>query len=142
MHFEYTVTSKDFSIAGEASSKIKQTLKRLNIDSGIIRRVAIAAYEAELNIAIHSLGGRMLLYIEKDMIRIVAEDQGPGIGDIGLAMKEGYTTAGHEVQAMGFGAGMGLPNIKKCSDNLQIQSAAGKPTTLTIEFNLGGNHGS
>ena len=137
MEFEYAVTGQDFSIAGEASSRIKQKLKRLNIDSRIIRRVAIAAYEAELNIAIHSHGGKFRLIIEPVLIRIISEDIGPGIEDVSLAMKEGFSTAGKEVQAMGFGAGMGLPNIKKCADRFEIQSEAGKPTTLTIDFLLG-----
>ena len=140
MILEFEVTSQNFSIAGEASSKIKQTLKRLNIDSAVIRRAAIAAYEAELNIAIHSHGGKLRLIVEPVRIRIVAEDEGPGIENIPLAMREGFSTAGRDVQAMGFGAGMGLPNIKKNADRMDIRSEIGKPTVLTMDFLLGGTH--
>ncbi|MEA3424048.1 MAG: anti-sigma regulatory factor [Bacillota bacterium] len=132
MKFEYTISNLDFSTAGEASSNIKKVLKLLGIDSKVIRRASIATYEAEINIAIHSHGGKIVLYIEEDSIKIITIDKGPGIENIELAMKEGYSTATHEIREMGFGAGMGLPNIKKCSNEFSITSEFGKYTKLEI----------
>ncbi|MCK5762800.1 MAG: anti-sigma regulatory factor [Clostridiales bacterium] len=132
MKFEYTISNLNFSTAGKASSNIKKILKLLGIDSKIIRRAAIATYEVEINIAIHSHGGKIILYIEEDSIKITAIDKGPGIENIELAMKEGYSTATHEIREMGFGAGMGLPNIKKCSNEFSITSEFGKYTKLEI----------
>ncbi len=133
-HFE--ITSRDFEHGGEASSEIKETVKRLGIPSSIVKRVAIAAYEAEMNLVVHSLGGTILLEVYPEKVRIVADDCGPGIEDISLAMKEGYTTAAPEIREMGFGAGMGLPNIQKNADRMEIRSKMGECTTLEFEIDL------
>lgn len=136
MEFKYPITQKDVCLAGEASSCIRKTLKRLGIDSALIRRVAIAAYEAELNIAIHAYEGELILVIDSDRLLLRAIDRGPGIEDVELAMQEGYSTASREVQAMGFGAGMGLPNIRKCADELDVETVPDEGTTLHIVFRL------
>lgn len=131
----YKVDGEDFSSAGEASSAVKKSLKQLGFSPDVIRRVAIAMYEAEINMVIHAEGGEATVEITKDYIRIVLADRGPGIKDIDLAMQEGYSTAPEEVRNLGFGAGMGLPNIKKYSDDLKIESVVGVGTTLTILIN-------
>ncbi|MBQ7089630.1 MAG: anti-sigma regulatory factor [Clostridia bacterium] len=128
----YTVDGEDFSMAGEASSATKKTLKQLGFSPDIIRRVAIAMYEGEINMVIHAEGGEATVEISQDKIKIILADHGPGIKDIDLAMQEGYSTAPEEVRNLGFGAGMGLPNIKKYSDDLKIDSVPGVGTTLTI----------
>lgn len=117
---------------GEASSHIKKTLKQLGLPAALIKRTAISMYEAEINTIIHGGGGTCQVSITPASIRIVFEDHGPGIPDIDLAMKEGYSTATPEVREMGFGAGLGLPNIKKNSDELSIESKAGEGTRVTI----------
>lgn len=131
----YKVDGEDFSSAGEASSAVKKSLKQLGFSPDVIRRVAIAMYEAEINMVIHAEGGEATVEITKDYIRIILADRGPGIKDIDLAMQEGYSTAPEEVRNLGFGAGMGLPNIKKYSDDLKIESVVGVGTTLTILIN-------
>ena len=120
LHFE--VDGNDFLLAGDASGKVKNVLKKLGIESSIIRKIAIAMYEAEMNMVIHANGGRVDVDILPEQIQVVLQDTGPGIPDIDLAMKEGYSTASHEIRELGFGAGMGLPNMKKYSDNLHITS--------------------
>ncbi len=133
---EYEIKKDDFVAAGEASSQIKNKLKQIGVDAALIRKIAIASYEAEINMIIHSLGGQMKLDIEDDgRITIVCADVGPGIPDIGLAMQEGYSTASDTVREMGFGAGMGLPNINKNSDNMQIESSPAG-TTVTMRFEM------
>jgi len=132
MKFEYAISDLNFTTAGEASSNIKKMMKLLGIDSKKIRNASIAAYEAEMNIAIHSNGGKIIFLIEEDHIQIIAEDTGPGIADINLAMKEGYSTATSEIREMGFGAGMGLPNIRKCSDEFNIESKLGEFTRVSV----------
>lgn len=132
MKFEYAISDLNFTTAGEASSNIKKMMKLLGIDSKKIRNASIAAYEAEMNIAIHSNGGKIIFLIEEDHIQIIAEDNGPGIADINLAMKEGYSTATSEIREMGFGAGMGLPNIRKCSDEFDIESKLGEFTRVSV----------
>lgn len=119
---EYKIAARDFSSAGEASSDIKNILKQLGLNEGIVKRASIIAYEAEMNIVIHSIGGVLSLELCPERIIITAEDKGPGIKDLELAMKEGFSTAPDEIREMGFGAGMGLPNIKKCSDELDIKT--------------------
>jgi serine/threonine-protein kinase RsbT len=109
-------------------------LRQLNIDNSRIRRVAIAAYEAEVNVAIHSLGGCIEVTVVEDEINIKVRDKGPGIKDTELAMKKGYSTASDKVRELGFGAGMGLPNMKKCSDEFTIQSVYGEYTELNMKF--------
>jgi len=132
MTFEYPVMTMDFSTAGEASSNIKKILRQLGMDAAIIRRVAIATYEAEINVAIHSNGGKIKLAIFADKLQIIAEDQGPGIADIDLAMQQGYSTATNEVRELGFGAGMGLPNMKKCCDEFKIVSVIDEYTRVEM----------
>ena len=134
--YEFPIEKDDFERAGEASSKIKKILRQLGMDSGIIRRVAIGAYEAEMNIVIHSLGGTIGITIDPETIIITAEDTGPGIENIELAMQEGYSTAPDRIREMGFGAGMGLPNMKKCSDSFEIESIVGKGTKIVMKMYL------
>ncbi|RKD27992.1 Anti-sigma regulatory factor (Ser/Thr protein kinase) [Caminicella sporogenes DSM 14501] len=133
---EYNILKDDFSRAGEASSSIKKVLRQLGIDSNIIRRVAIATYEAEINIVIHSEGGNIIVYIMPDRIEIIAKDNGPGIENIELAMQEGFSTASNRVRELGFGAGMGLPNMKKSSDEFVIESKLGHGTTVKMTMYL------
>lgn len=132
----YTVIPDDFSRAGEASSDVKNTLKHLGIPPDIIRRVAIALYEGEINMVIHAQGGTIDVNLTPHQIIMVLKDNGPGIEDINKAMEEGYSTASASVRSLGFGAGMGLPNIKKCSDNMNIETILGVGTTLTIAIHL------
>lgn len=134
LHFE--VDGNDFLLAGDASGKVKNVLKKLGIESSIIRKIAIAMYEAEMNMVIHANGGRVDVDILPKQIQVVLQDTGPGIPDIDLAMKEGYSTASHEIRELGFGAGMGLPNMKKYSDNLHITSEVGKGTKVEITILL------
>ncbi|MEF9864683.1 MAG: ATP-binding protein [Christensenellaceae bacterium] len=130
---DYTIEKDDFAAAGEVSARIKNKLKKMGIEPALIRKIAIASYEAEINMIIHSLGGHMQLDIDQDSIKIVCEDVGPGIPDIDLAMKEGYSTASDSVREMGFGAGMGLPNMNRNSDNMNITSSP-KGTIVTMKF--------
>ncbi len=131
----YIVDGDDFSMAGEASSAVKKTLKQLGFSPDVIRRVAIAMYEGEINMVIHAEGGEAIVEISQETIKIILADKGPGIKDIEMAMQEGYSTAPDEVRNLGFGAGMGLPNIKKYSDDLKIETELGVGTTLTILIN-------
>ncbi len=131
----FPITAGDFASAGEASAKIKSVLRRIGIDPALTRRVTIAAYEAELNMIIHSLGGEMVFEINTDAINIYCRDTGPGIADIDMAMQEGYSTASSDIRMMGFGAGMGLPNIKKNSDAMSIRSDSGG-TSLHLRFDI------
>lgn len=132
---KYNVDGEDFGMAGEASSAVKKSLKQLGFPPEVIRRVAIAMYEGEINMVIHADGGEATVEISEGMIRIILADRGPGIKDVNLAMQEGYSTAPEEVRNLGFGAGMGLPNIKKYSDDLKIETELGVGTTLTITIN-------
>lgn len=132
----FKVKGRDYEHGGEASSKIKSILKRLGIDANIIKRVCICAYEAEMNIIIYAYEGTLTLYLYNDMIKLVAEDIGPGIPDVELAMKEGYSTAPPEAIELGFGAGMGLPNMKNNSDRMSIETKINKGTKVTIEVDL------
>lgn len=134
--YDFQIEKDDFERAGEASSNIKKILRQLGIDSGIIRRVAIAAYEVEINLVIHSLGGTISISIDPKSIMIIAKDIGPGIENVELAMKEGYSTASDKIREMGFGAGMGLPNMKKCADSFYIESVIGKGTIITMKMML------
>lgn len=132
LQYNFNVEKDDFDRAGEASSSIKKILRQLGIDAAIIRRVAISTYEAEINIVIHSLGGIINLEIDANSIKITAKDRGPGIADIELAMQVGYSTATDKVREMGFGAGMGLPNMEKCADKFEVESVVGIGTTITM----------
>ena len=131
----YKVQSKDFGHGGEASSKIKRALERLGGQPQIIRRVAIATYEAEMNIVIHAdNGGEVIAEIQPEQIRILAIDYGPGIPDVEMAMKPGYSTAPEWIRELGFGAGMGLFNINRCADNMNLKSETGQGTRLEVLF--------
>ena len=136
MDHVYTVEKDDFVRAGEASSAIKGLLRKLGIDPDIVRRVAIASYEAEMNLVIHSLGGELILALDSDRVRLIAKDTGPGIEDIDLALQEGYSTATEKTRELGFGAGMGLPNMKRMSDGFDIASAPGKGTRVEMSFRI------
>jgi len=130
--FGYRVMAGDFTRAGEASSGLKKTLTRLGIHPYVIRRVAVATYEAEINIVVYTEGGEIVAEVRPNHIKIEALDKGPGIPDIEQAMQPGYSTAPDWVREMGFGAGMGLPNIKSCADEMQLRSTVGVGTHLTI----------
>ena len=130
------VQKGDFAAAGQISASYKNMLKRLGVDSKVVRRLAIASYEAEINLAIHTLGGSMTIIVYPDHIFLVVEDTGPGIADIALAMQEGYSTAPEEVRMLGFGAGMGLPNMKKYSDDMKIETELGVGTTVTMTVRI------
>ncbi len=132
MHFEYEVEGGDFTGAGAASSSVKKTLKQLNVDPVIIKRTVVALYEAEVNIVAHAYKGRIYIDVDEDAILIRLVDEGPGIPDIDKAMEVGYSTASVSVREMGFGAGMGLPNMKNNSDRLTVTSEVGKGTTVEI----------
>jgi anti-sigma regulatory factor (Ser/Thr protein kinase) len=128
---EFTVRGDDFLAAGEASNQIKETLIMLGVPSPISRRASVITYEAEMNLVIHSGGGIIRAAITPEQLTIQAKDQGPGIPDLEMAMREGFSTASDRVREMGFGAGMGLPNIKRNADRLEIDSTVGKGTVLT-----------
>jgi len=130
----YRVLGRDFSNAGKVSTSIKDTLKRLGINPAVVRRVAIVSYEAEMNIVMYAYRGTVLLKVTQDEVTLQVEDEGPGIPDIELAMQEGFSTATPEMREMGFGAGMGLPNIKKNSDEFEIKSEVGRGTRLFIRI--------
>jgi anti-sigma regulatory factor (Ser/Thr protein kinase) len=136
MKKSFEVSNEDFASAGTASSKIKKILRQIGIESAVIRRVAIATYEAEINVAIHSLGGDIDVLIKSDRVEIYVEDKGPGIEDLDLAMQKGYSTATKEIRELGFGAGMGLPNMEKCSDIFHIESDLGVYTGIKMTFNI------
>ena len=130
LHFD--IDGGSFASAGNASVEVKKTLRQLGVPNAVIRRCSIAMYEGEINMVIHADGGTADVEVYPDRIVMVLEDHGPGIPDIGLAMQEGWSTAPENVRQLGFGAGMGLPNIKKYSDDLQIESEVGKGTTIRI----------
>ena len=124
----------DFELAGEASSKIKKMLQRLGIPADCVRRIAIGTYEAEMNVIIHAGGGNVAAEVFPDITVITVTDKGPGIPDINKALQEGWSTAPDYVRQMGFGAGMGLPNMQKCSDEFDIQSKVGEGTPIVMKF--------
>lgn len=130
----YDVSGTDFTCAGEASGKIKKTLKELGFPASLTRNVAIAVYEGEINMVIHGGGGVIDVVITPECISIELADQGPGIPDVALAMQEGYSTAPDNVRQLGFGAGMGLPNIKKYTDEMIIETEVGKGTTIKLKI--------
>lgn len=130
------ITAGDFNAAGQVSAHFKNLLKQLGINSAIIRKVSIVSYEAELNLTIHSFGGKMTLSVYPDRIWLYVSDTGPGIENIELAMQKGYSTASEEVRMLGFGAGMGFYNIERCTDILDIVSALGEGTSITMGFNI------
>ncbi|MCL2247683.1 MAG: ATP-binding protein [Oscillospiraceae bacterium] len=133
---QYKVCGEDFLMAGAASAAVKKKLNQLGFPATFIRRTSIAMYEGEINMVIHADGGVADVEIAEDYVKITLTDQGPGIENVELAMQEGWSTASHTVRELGFGAGMGLPNIKKQSDELEILTAKDKGTTLIITIKL------
>ncbi len=132
----YEVPADDFTRAGEASSNVKSKLKIMGVKPEIIRKVAIAMYEGEINMVIHATGGKIDVIVSPEEIEMKLMDQGPGIEDIELAMQAGYSTAPDNIRSLGFGAGMGLPNMKKYTDELQIESVLGVGTTVTMKVKM------
>lgn len=132
----YDVSGTDFTLAGAASSDVKRTLKQLGISPNAIRNVAIAMYEGEINMVIHAGGGEIDVEITETDINMILEDHGPGIENVELAMKEGYSTAPDNIRSLGFGAGMGLPNIKKYTDEFKIETQLGVGTKLILKVNI------
>ena len=132
----FTLERNNFNTAGEASAKIKRSLKKMGVNPVLVREAAIASYELELNLVIHSLGGELTLEIAADKFTVTSADRGPGIENISLAMTEGYSTASEEARSLGFGAGMGLPNVKRHSHEFFIESALGRGTVIRATYNL------
>ena len=136
LEFRYDVDGNNFASAGQASVMIKKNLRQLGVDPETIRRVSIAMYEGEINMVIHANGGEIDVEITPDEINMVLKDKGPGIKDIEQAMQAGWSTAPDNVRNLGFGAGMGLPNMKKYSDEMEIQSVVGEGTTVTMKVKM------
>lgn len=132
----YEVPADDFTRAGEASSNVKSRLKKMGVDPDIIRKVSIALYEGEINMVIHACGGIIEVTVSPDEINMILKDKGPGIEDIELAMQAGYSTAPDNIRTLGFGAGMGLPNMKKYSDELKIESVLNVGTTVKMKIKM------
>lgn len=139
MDFEFNVEGGNFTKAGTASSQLKKILKQLNVDPKIIKRIVVALYEAEVNIVAHAYSGKVFIDISTDRIDMKLVDEGPGIPDISLAMQQGYSTASSAVREMGFGAGMGLPNMDNNCDELNITSEVGKGTIVKMAVYLNQN---
>ncbi len=135
LYFEYPVDGENFASAGQASTRVKRNLRELGLDSETIRRVSIAMYEGEINMVIHARGGVAKIEVTDSQIIIILEDKGPGIANIEQAMQEGFSTAPDDVRSLGFGAGMGLPNMKRYTDYMQIDSVVGEGTTITMKVN-------
>lgn len=138
---DFAVKGGDFANAGVVACRIKELLKDLGLDAAMIRRAAIAAYEAEMNVIMYAWEGRVDLAVSPEEVHITVDDRGPGISDVELALTEGYSTATPEMRELGFGAGMGLPNIKRNSDILHIDSRTGQGTRLKIVIRRNG-HGT
>lgn len=136
MKLTYSISNEDFTRAGEASSDVKKKLKQLGVSPEAIRKVAIALYEGEINMVIHAYGGKITVTISEEAITMVLDDKGPGIADVEKAMQAGYSTAPDKVRSLGFGAGMGLPNMKKNSDELNIETQLGVGTKVTMKIYL------
>lgn len=136
MNFEFNIEGGNFSKAGSASSEIKKNLKQLDVNYALIKRVVVAVYEAEVNVVAHAYNGTITASLETSGITIVVQDEGPGIPSIEKAMQEGFSTASAKVREMGFGAGMGLPNIKRNADNLIVTSEVGVGTRLEIRVDF------
>ena len=136
VRLEYEIDGDNFTSAGEASVKVKKSLRQMGFDPEIIRKVSVAMYEGEINMVIHAQGGVATVDVFDDKIVIVLADRGPGIPDIELAMQAGYSTAPDNIRSLGFGAGMGLPNMKKYTDDMKIESEVGVGTTITMVVNV------
>ncbi|MBQ7909985.1 MAG: ATP-binding protein [Clostridia bacterium] len=132
VRFHYLVDGEDFSSAGQASVQVKKNLRRLGIPPEVIRKISIAMYEGEINMVIHADGGEAEVLVYEDRIVMILTDRGPGIADVEKAMQEGYSTAPDNVRSLGFGAGMGLPNMKRYTDDMKIESVVGEGTTITM----------
>lgn len=133
---DYVISPDDFTRAGEASSNVKGKLKQMGVSPEAVRKVAIAMYEGEINMVIHAKGGTITVEISPKQIRMILADVGPGIPDVEQAMKAGYSTAPDEVRSLGFGAGMGLPNMKKYTDDMKIETELSVGTTITMDVYL------
>ena len=134
--FRFDVEGNDFTSAGQASVQVKKNLRQLGFDNEIIRRVSIAMYEGEINMVIHAGGGVAEVIVSEEYIEIVLDDHGPGIKDIEQAMQAGFSTASENIRSLGFGAGMGLPNMKKNTDSMDITSTIGVGTRIVMRVNL------
>ena len=133
LRFHYSVDGENFTSAGEASVDVKKKLRQLGFSPELIRCVSVAMYEGEINMVIHAHGGEADVYVYPDRIEIVLADHGPGIENVALAMQEGYSTAPDNIRTLGFGAGMGLPNMKRYTDDMQIESTVGIGTTIRMK---------
>ena len=136
VNFHFDIDGDNFTSAGEASVRIKKMLREMGFTPDVIRRVSVAMYEGEINMVIHANGGSADVNVFCDRIEIILADRGPGIPDIELAMQEGYSTAPDNIRSLGFGAGMGLPNMKRYTDEMTIESEVGKGTTITMTVNV------
>ena len=136
LKLQYIISDEDFTRAGEASGDVKSKLKMMGVNPEVIRKVSIAMYEGEINMVIHANGGVIDVIITTKDITMILKDKGPGIKDLDLAMQAGYSTASENVRALGFGAGMGLPNMKKYSDEMNIETELGVGTTVTMKVNF------
>ena len=136
VRFHFVVDGEDFTSAGQASVQVKKNLRKLGIPPEIIRKISIAMYEGEINMVIHADGGEADVLVYEDRIVMILTDRGPGIADVDKAMQEGYSTAPDNVRSLGFGAGMGLPNMKRYTDDMQIESVVGEGTTITMTVML------
>ena len=134
--FTYNVDGGDFTSAGQASVMVKKNLSQIGFSPEVIRRVSIAMYVGEINMVIHADGGVATVQVNDDCIEIILADKGPGIADVEKAMQEGFSTAPDEVRGLGFGAGMGLPNMKRYTDEMSIDSTVGVGTTITMKVNF------
>lgn len=136
VRFHFVVDGENFTMAGQASVAVKKSLRELGISPETIRRVSIAMYEGEINMVIHAKGGEAVVKVTEDYIEIVLEDKGPGIKNVEQAMQEGFSTAPDGIRSLGFGAGMGLPNMKRYTDSMDIDTVVGEGTTITMRVNL------
>jgi len=134
IRFHYNIDGEDFTSAGQASVQVKKMLRQLDFDAETIRRVSVAMYEGEINMVIHANGGAADIVVWDEKIEVILADTGPGIPDVSLAMQEGFSTAKENIRSLGFGAGMGLPNMKRYSDDMKIDTVVGEGTTVTMSF--------
>ncbi len=136
VRFHFLVDGDNFTMAGQASVAVKKNLRQLGIDPDTIRRVSIAMYEGEINMVIHAGGGEADVLVYEDAVEIILTDHGPGIPNVSLAMQEGFSTAPDNIRSLGFGAGMGLPNMKRYTDSMEIETALGEGTKITMRVNF------
>ncbi len=136
LKFHFLVDGQDFTSAGQASVQVKKNLRQLGVSPETIRRVSIAMYEGEINMVIHAGGGEAEVIVHEDMIEIILSDNGPGIANVDLAMQEGFSTAPDNIRSLGFGAGMGLPNMKRYTDDMKIETELGKGTRIIMYVKL------